>query len=280
MILRNCLSGNKISPSRANSNGTTVAHPALPEALHCCAALVEALGNHSMSFIDSILDDMFGSGLSEDLLGCLHSISIPLPSKAMSIEKRLFSYISRVLAGTVDIDRIFDPLCRFKEGSPQIDSNHVGNLHFSEVTRGKVEIVINVSEQPDVVAKLLLTLRRLGSFGRLQIASSAFPTGYLLPFVQTILCPYLYHPSPRVRKETALTSCHLMTPIAGSVSALGCTSSFLFEEILQKLLRVALSDPSAVVRRSIIQALDQRYDYFLCRVNHLSQLFLLLRDES
>ena len=46
MILRNCLSGNKISPSRANSNGTTVAHPALPEALHCCAALVEALNRH------------------------------------------------------------------------------------------------------------------------------------------------------------------------------------------------------------------------------------------
>ena len=266
-------------PNRSSGNGSVTTNAALPEALHCFAALVEALGNKSLSFIDSVLDDIFGSGLSEDLISCLYSISISIPSKAVSIEKRLLYELSKVLAGTVDFDRIFDPLYLFKGGIPPLDTGRGSNIPSLDTNRARAEV--DVSE--NVVAKLLLTLRRLGSFGGLRIVSSAFPIGYLLPFIQTVLCPYLYHPSTRVRKETALTCCHLMTPTnthERRFSDWGCTSSFLFEEILQKLLRVALSDSSALVRRSIIQALDQRYDYFLCHVNHLSQLFLLLRDES
>jgi FKBP12-rapamycin complex-associated protein len=279
-ILRSCLSGNKVTPFR--TYGTVLS--AVPEALHCCADLVEALGDRSLSFVDSILNDMFESGLSEDLLSSLHSISMSLPSKSASIEKRLLYEISLVLAGTVDIDDIVDPLYR-RDGILRTDIGRGGRVQSLEGIGIKHEVVINASEQPDIVTKLVLALRRLGSFGGMRTVSLAFPIGYLLPFVQTVLCPYLYHPSEKVRKEAALTSCYLLNPglhcdATLNIPTLGYTSSFLFEEILQKLLRVALSDPSPLVRRSIMQALDHRYDSYLCRFNHLSQLFLLLRDES
>lgn len=54
----------------------------------------------------------------------------------------------------------------------------------------------------------------------------------------------------------------------------------LLEEVLQKLLRVAVSDPSSSVRISVVRAFDARYDPYLCQAHHLSPLFLLLQDET
>ena len=50
-------------------------------AIHCGADLVEALGKYSMKYMDTLLNDMFESGLSDDLIHCLHSISQRLPSQ-------------------------------------------------------------------------------------------------------------------------------------------------------------------------------------------------------
>ena len=50
-------------------------------AIHCGADLVEALGKYSLKYMDTLLNDMFESGLSDDLIHCLHSISQRLPSQ-------------------------------------------------------------------------------------------------------------------------------------------------------------------------------------------------------
>lgn len=50
-----------------------------------CADLVEGLGDMAYPYIDDLLDDMSGSGLSEDLTHCLRAISVCVPSKQMSV---------------------------------------------------------------------------------------------------------------------------------------------------------------------------------------------------
>jgi hypothetical protein len=39
-------------------------------------------------FLPGLINDMFGSGLSEELIHCLHSISAPMPSQQAEIEDR------------------------------------------------------------------------------------------------------------------------------------------------------------------------------------------------
>ena len=106
----------------------------------------------------------------------------------------------------------------------------------------------------------------------------------------------LAHPSSDVRKEAALTCCLLLLPYDshtrrhsrhGLYSSsmlihlpLGRWSGKLLEEVLQKLLRVAVSDPSPLVRHCVVRALDLRYDYYLCQAHNLPPLFMLLQDEA
>ncbi|GMI42586.1 hypothetical protein TrCOL_g13342, partial [Triparma columacea] len=56
-------------------------------------------------------------------------------------------------------------------------------------------------------------------------------------------------------------------------------SGQVVEQVLYKLLRVAVSDPSPEVRHCMILALDSRYDRYLCQAHHVSTLFLLVQDE-
>ena len=55
----------------------------------------------------------------------------------------------------------------------------------------------------------------------------------------------------------------------------GDVSGGLFEEVLQKLLRMAVSDLSPVVRLCIVRGLDERYDLYLS-LNQRSPLFLMV----
>ena len=84
-----------------------------------------------------------------------------------------------------------------------------GTSSASDHTSQHPPPVIDMSEKPHVVNKLVLSLRTLGL---LSIQKT------LLPFVKNVVCPYLNHPSEHIRKEAATTCCILLLPPASDSS--------------------------------------------------------------
>ncbi len=268
------------------------------EALHCGADLVQALGSYAEPYVSGLLDDMFQSGLCEDLICCLHAIAYFLPSKMTYIENRLMQELSLGLAGTTAVKQLCDPL----HASPNfLFLEEVGKSDFVvlQPTSCPPSITINMSQDTEVVVKLVLSLRTLGTLLNMKggLTSSQGALGWtLLPFIRDVVSCYLLHPSCDVRREAALTCCLLLLPDhddfnqGGGVDTninfpmkhvhLGSSSVAIVEEVMQKLLCVAVSDSSPIVRNSIIRAFDERYDSILCQVQHLPPLFLSLQDEA
>lgn len=249
-----------LSPVSSRSVGAATLSPAL----HCASNLVEALGETALPFITDLIDEMFRSGLSNDLIRCLHSIAQSLPAQQSDIEDRMLQEISVCLAGMRDV---YYPLASFK----------------SSFLQGRTPLVtINMSKSRDVVRSIVLSLQTLASFGdamgRVTTSGAVVP---LLPFVQEVVAKYLSHPSSEVRRAAALTCCVLLIPHGSTQKGrVGSVSGVITEDVLETLLKVAVSDPSAVVRLCVIRALDSRYDYFLCQTHHLQEIFLLLQDEA
>ena len=282
------------SPSRKTSSDMHVA------AFHCAADLVEALGDMALPYIPGLIDDMFRAGLSNDLIQCLHAIAECVPAQQSIIEDRLLQEVSLCLAGIKSARDVCDPLlhlhlapskmvrpARVPTFDDDIDISTSGrdnlNKGSSSADAGMEisRVRINLSSSSDVVQDLVLSLQTLGTFGdsmgRVTTLGAVVP---LLPFVENVAAQYLSHPSREVRRAAALTCCVLLAP-PGIVRRhrVGSHSGCIIERVLDMLLKVAVSDPSPVVRLCVVRALDSRYDPFLCQAHHLQPLFLLLQDE-
>ncbi|MGK3735478.1 MAG: hypothetical protein ACI90V_002318 [Bacillariaceae sp.] len=272
--------------STSSSRKSMVIHIA---AFHCAADLIKALGETAQPYINGLIDDMFSAGLSNDLIQCLHAIAECVPEQQNIIEDRLFQEVSICLAGIQSARVLCDPLlytqstagacCRQPPRILLVDSSHSP----PPIERGTEDptIRINMSSNPSAIKGLVLSLQTLGTFGdymgRVTTFDSVVP---ILPFVQNVAAPYLSHPSSEVRRAAALTCCVLLVP-PGIMhrKRVGSQSAVIIENVLDMLLRVAVSDPSPVVRLCVVRALDSRYDPFLCQADSLQPLLLLLQDE-
>ncbi|CAB9503979.1 protein kinase mTOR [Seminavis robusta] len=253
----------------------------LSPALECAANLVQALDDMALPYISDLINDMFRAGLTTELINALHAIAQCVPGQQSVIENRLLQETSLILAGMPSARDICDPLrglksshCQRKSGRRQLPQQ---NGSASSARSNK--ITINMADDPRTVKALVLSLQTLGSFGdhmgRVTTAGAVVP---LLPFVQEVAIKYVSHPSSEVRRAAALTCCVLLHPdvLVRNTSYGG----IVIEECLAELLKVAISDPSAVVRLCVVRGLDSRYDPFLSQSHHLQSLFLLLSDES
>ena len=148
------------------------------------------------------------------------------------------------------------------------------------------------------ISTLVLSLSTLSSF--LNTAPTSI-CSTLLPFIGAVVAAYLEHPSVEVRKEAALTCCRMLLPSETAnklfdknntggrvrkhnlkpspIPRQSGPSGQVIEQVLIKLLRVAVSDPSPEVRHCMVLALDSRYDCYLCQAHHLSTISLLVQDE-
>lgn len=251
--------------------------------LHCAASLVSALGDLAMPYIPDLINEMFRAGLSNDLIQCLQSIALSIPDQQEDIENRMLQEVSLCLAGVrgfygprslSDGLRVV-PVLPDKEAVLVLGGKSVG-----------AQVTMNMSEKSEVVSSLVLSLQTLASFGG-TIRKDNIPLNFvsLLPFVQDVASQYLNHPSSEVRRAAALTCCALLLPSEPahddrSTNHVGGHTGVIVEDVLDRLLRVAISDTSGLVRITVVQSLDQRYDSFLCQRHHLQDLFLLLQDES
>lgn len=274
------------SSSQSSKKVTPEIHIA---AFHCAADLVEALNDMAVPYMSALIDDMFRAGLSNDLIQCLHAIAECIPEQQSIIEDRLLQAVSMCLAGMKSArdacestaPSLISPMTRMGRGLTLSEDELMASGAARDVSSDATRVKINTSNNPRAVNDLVLSLQTLGSFGdsigRVTTSEGVVP---LLPFVQKVASQYLSHPSSEVRRAAALTCCMLLVP-PGIVykKRVGSFSARIIEDVLDTLLRVAVSDPSPVVRLCVVRALDSRYDPFLCQAHHLKPLFLLLQDE-
>lgn len=98
-------------------------------------------------------------------------------------------------------------------------------------------------------------------------------------FVRDVAIKYVEDDDPEIREAAALTCCQLYVrdPIVNQTSyhALQVVS-----DVVEKLLTVGVSDPEPKIRRTVLAALDERFDQHLAKAENIRTLFFALHDEQ
>lgn len=223
-------------------------------------AVGQALSKHLSK---DVLDLLFSCGLSEDLNKCLTKIVINIPPLHIPIRDRLLDIISLTLSGSH-----FQP-----PGSPNSlqKINVVAAMEYRETMINRDSNNNNTSQDYTDDKVIVLALRILGSFD--------FKGQSLSEFVKNCALYYIDHENPQVRKAAALTSINLFTadPICYQSSSHSLKS---VNQVLEKLLTVALSDPVPEIRREILNSLQSKLDYHLAQAENVRMLFMAMNDED
>lgn len=235
------------------------------EALACIGSFAKAMGPAMETHIrSSLLDIMFSAGLSDTLVQALDQIASSLPSLLPTIQERLLDCISVVLSKT--------PYRTTRPGGSVVRSNTVINPHQ----------VLDVSG-PALVQRALKTL-----------ANFNFKGHELLEFARDAVVPYLEDEDGATRRDAAICCCKLVENsfFSGSISPqfntsrTGCPGGgrrrLLVEEIIEKLLLAAVTDPDVGVRKSVFLSLHANggFDEFLAQADSLRAIFVALNDEA
>ena len=221
----------------------------------------------------------------KELLTAIEFESTPSPSS--TINKTFMSSMS-----LSSMNPVFRPKKRLQ--SEQFHVNSEFSQEKPDAKSKKSVIIINTSEQSDAVHRLILSLRTFRTIGASYLHSRKLDgdNNILLPFLQQVISQYLSHPAIDVRYEAAVTCCKLLlSPVAKGKPVesanktllhfeLTSDSASIMEEILQRLLKIGTSDPAPVVRLCVIRGLHERYYPYLCQLNLISSLFLMLEDEA
>ena len=253
--------------------------PFCPEVLKCTSNLVEALRENISPDIKSLLDPMLSTGLSNALIATLITIARVLPDHKGLIQQRLLQELTTVLSG-----RSYMAPGMRSLGSPRSSRRRPapsGRRFPGPITRSRrsrrprtensTQPVLSSLVPRDAV---LLSLKTLASFRMEGVC--------LLPFVRDCLVHYLDHESVFVRQEAVVACCRLLVdPLEkGQGAALRGPSSGMVQEVLQRLLQVALADPERAVRQILLNEIKPHFDCFLRQSVHLETLFLFLSDED
>lgn len=103
--------------------------------------------------------------------------------------------------------------------------------------------------------------------------------GHILnEFVRDVAIKYVEDDDPEIREAAALTCCQLYVrdPIVNQTSYHALQ---VVGDVIEKLLTVGVSDPEPNIRRTVLAALDERFDPHLAKAENIRTLFFALNDE-
>ncbi|KAI9026899.1 armadillo-type protein [Hyaloraphidium curvatum] len=197
---------------------------------------------------ESLLDEMFASGLSYALRQALIDMARHIPAMLGTIQGMLLTCHASCAANADIKQSPFHP-----PGAP--------NRTPLRNTRG--------SDGTDAAA-IILALQTLGAFD--------FRGHILHEFVRDCVTTYLNDESASVRKAAAVTCCEIFVrdPVNYQSSA---HSLEVVGEVLARLLEVGISDPDPSIRQTVLSSLDERFDHHLAQAENIRMLFLSLNDE-
>ncbi|KAI0408502.1 TOR kinase [Xylaria palmicola] len=218
----------------------------------CISRLAVAVGQTLSKYMEALLDPIFACELTPKLTQALVDMAFYIPPVKATIQERLLDMLSKVLCGEP-----FKPL-----GAP------VPN------TLSAVPIIPKDAKDPQVYehrkAEVKLALNTLGSFD--------FSGHILNEFVRDVAIKYVEDDDPEIREAAALTCCQLYVrdPIVNQTSRHALQ---VVGDVIGKLLTVGVSDPQPNIRRTVLAALDERFDPHLAKAENIRTLFFALNDE-
>ncbi|KAF7543089.1 hypothetical protein G7Z17_g11028 [Cylindrodendrum hubeiense] len=218
----------------------------------CISRLAVAVGQTLSKYMEALLDPIFDCDLTPKLTQALVDMAFYIPPVKPIIQERLLDMLSVVLCGEP-----FKPL-----GAPQPN------------TLTSVPIITRDAKDPQAYehrrAEVKLALNTLGSFD--------FAGHVLNEFVRDVAIKYVEDEDPEIRAAAALTCCQLYVrdPI---VSQTSYHALQVVGDVIEKLLTVGVSDPEPNIRRTVLAALDERFDRHLAKAENIRILFFALNDE-
>ncbi|KAL2759917.1 hypothetical protein ACRALDRAFT_1038929 [Sodiomyces alcalophilus JCM 7366] len=218
----------------------------------CISRLAVAVGQTLSKYMEALLDPIFECDLTPKLTQALVDMAFYIPRAQETIRSRLLDMLSIVLCGEP-----FKPL-----GAP----------HPNTLTAAPV--ISKDARDPHAYehrkAEIKLALNTLGSFD--------FGNHVLNEFVRDVAIKYVEDEDPEIREAAALTCCQLYVrdPVVNQTSyhALQVVS-----DVIERLLTVGVSDPEPSIRRTVLAALDERFDRHLAKAENIRTLFFALNDE-
>jgi len=176
------------------------------------------------------------------------------------------------------------PLSPFRPGSP----GHVGSLSTvpapnwrrpstSSSSRSSVStssfrlLKWQVSESPQI------STGTRDEYEKAELIT--YGKGHVLnEFVRDVAVKYVEDEDPEIREAAALTCCQLYVrdPIVNQTSYHALQ---VVGDVIEKLLTVGVSDPDPKIRRTVLAALDERFDRHLAKAENIRVLFFALNDE-
>ncbi|RDW71766.1 hypothetical protein BP5796_07800 [Coleophoma crateriformis] len=218
----------------------------------CISRLAVAVGQTLSKYMEALLDPIFACELTPKLTQALVDMAFYIPPVKPVIQGRLLDMLSQVLCGEP-----FKPL-----GAPTPNSISAAPV----VPKDSKDPLAYEHRQ----AEIKLALNTLGSFD--------FSGHVLNEFVRDVAIKYVEDENPEIREAAALTCCQLYVrdPIVNQTSYHAIQ---VVSEVIEKLLTVGIGDPDASIRRTVLAALDERFDRHLAKAENIRTLFLALNDE-
>lgn len=218
----------------------------------CISRLAVAVGQTLSKYMEALLDPIFACDLTPKLTQALVDMAFYIPPVKPTIQERLLDMLSVVLCGEP-----FKPL-----GAPQPN------------TLSSVPAINKDVKDPQAYenrrSEVKLALNTLGSFD--------FSGHILNEFVRDVAIKYVEDEDPEIREAAALTCCQLYVrdPIVNQTSHHALQ---VVGDVIEKLLTVGISDPESHIRKTVLAALDERFDRHLAKAENIRILFFALNDE-
>jgi FKBP12-rapamycin complex-associated protein len=218
----------------------------------CISRLAVAVGQTLSKYMEALLDPIFACELTPKLTQALVDMAFYIPPVKSIIQERLLDMLSKVLCGEP-----FKPL-----GAPTANS-----IVATPMTAKDSKDPLAYEHRQ---AEIKLALNTLGSFD--------FDGHVLNEFVRDVAIKYVEDDKADIREAAALTCCQLYVrdPIVNQTSYHAIQ---VVSEVIEKLLTVGVADPEPHIRRTVLAALDDRFDRHLAKAENIRTLFFALNDE-
>ncbi|KAM0752153.1 FAT-domain-containing protein [Meredithblackwellia eburnea MCA 4105] len=236
--------------------------PSEDSIFQCVGMLAQSVGAALTKHMHEILDLMFAFGLSPSLHSALVQLGKDIPPLLPEIQERMLNLISIILSG--------EPFVQ--AGSPAKHPQRDGSNHLTE-HRNETTI--------QLALEVLGTFNFKGifQFGKVPSGPNSDPVEHSLSeFIRDCVVRYVEDDNADIRRAAALSCCSVLSsdPVVGQTSAHAIK---LVNEVLEKLLTLAIADPDPGIRQATISHLDYRFDRHLAQAECVRSLFIALNDE-
>merc|ERR1719228_2677072 len=217
-----------------------------PAIFACISFLARAVKSVIKAEVQEMLEPMMAVGLSPALTSSLRELALHLPSLKREIADGLLKILSLILM--------------------QQPFRHPGT------PRHLISTAPTSGEPPDSQS-VVLGLKTLGTFD--------FEGHSLLQFVRHCADTYLHSEEKEIRLEAVRTcSALLRSALLGAAGRKSPTVMSTINEVLAKLLIVGITDSDPDVRFSVLDCLNDCFDFHLAQAENISALFIAMNDEQ